>query len=170
MRHLLATAAICAMTLPALTGCGFTPLHAQNTAGLNAPLPAVNINFVQTKAKGATGKKAEFLLLQALNDRMQTGRAAYALDATTTVKRTAIGLRGDDVASRYDMNMRVQYVLRRIDTGDVIERSEVSGVSTFNSPLDPYGTAAATDDATARVSGEVADRLVLRIAKAVRAQ
>ena len=169
MRQLIFTAAICAMTAPALTGCGFTPLHSQNAAGFTAPLPAINVNFAKTRALGATGQKAEFLVLQSLNDRMATGTSGYNLDLTTTLQRTAIGLRGDDVASRYDMRLLVRYVLTRADTGDVIERDEVSAVSTFNSPNDPYGTTAATDDATQRVAGEVADRLALKITKALRA-
>lgn len=170
MKKIIISAAICAMTAPALTGCGFTPLHAQSGAGLQAPLPAVNINFAKTKATGATGQKAEFLMRQALNDRMQSGTAAHNLDMKTTLTRKAIGLRGDDVASRYDMQLSVKYILTRADTGDVIARDEVSAVSTFNSPGDPYGTTAATDDATARVSGEIADRLVLRLSKAIYAQ
>jgi len=169
MKQLILTAAICAMTAGALTGCGFTPLHSQNAAGFNAPLPAINVNFAQTKALGATGQKAEFLMLQALNDRMATGTSGYNLDLTTTLQRAAIGLRGDDVASRYDMQLRVRYVLTDAATGDVIDRDEVSAVSTFNSPNDPYGTTAATDDATQRVAGEVADRLALKLSKALRA-
>lgn len=169
MKQFILSAAICAMTAPALTGCGFTPLHAQNASGLRAPLPAVNLTFVDTKALGATGQKAEFLVRQALSDRMATGTARYNLDLTSRLSRTPIGLRGDDVASRYDMSMSVRYVLTDAATGDVIERDEVSAISTFNSPNDPYGTTAATENATQRVAREVSDRLVLKISKAVRA-
>ena len=170
MRQYILTAAICAMTSPALTGCGFTPLHTQNAAGISAPLPAMTVNFGNTRAIGATGQKAEFLIRQALNDRMATGASAYNLDLTTTLTRVAIGLRGDDVASRYDMRLRVRYVLTHADTADVLDRGLISATSTFNSPNDPYGTTAATDDATVRVAAEVADRLALKTAKAVRAQ
>ncbi len=170
MKQILLTAAICAMTATALTGCGFTPLHAAQASGVRAPLPAINLNFGETKATGATGKKAEFLIRQGLTDRMATGTAAYNLDIATTLRREAVGLRGDDVAARYDMRLAVRYVLRRADTGDVIERSSVSAVSTFNSPSDPYGTTAATDDATQRVANDISDRLVLRLAKALRGQ
>ena len=170
MKRFIISAAICAFTAPALTGCGFTPLHANNGAGFSAPLPAMNLNFAKTKAEGATGKKAEFLIRQALTDRMGTGTSAYNLDLTTSLRRVAIGLRGDDVASRYDMRLDVRYVLTRADNGDVIERDSISAVSTFNSPADPYGTTAATDNATKRVTTEASDRLILKIATAIRAQ
>jgi len=85
-----------------LAACGFTPLHAPTAAG-GAALPNLQLDFSKTTAQGATGSKAEYLIEQAMKNRMAaTGSSPYALELNTSVLRNPIGLRSDDVASRYD--------------------------------------------------------------------
>ena len=162
---------ICAVALsPALASCGFTPLHG-SAAGQSSALPNMPVEFVKTKAKGATGSKAEYLIDQALKSRMMTaGSSPYELAITTTVSQTGVGLRSDDVASRYDLKLKLSYVLTQAASGDVIERNSLQAISTYNAPLDPYGTTAATDNALERASNDAADRLILKVAKTLRAQ
>ncbi|MEE9347289.1 MAG: LPS assembly lipoprotein LptE [Robiginitomaculum sp.] len=152
-----------------LGACGFTPLHSPATSGISAPLPNMAIEFTDTKANGATGDKAEFLIHQALMARMGTGaKSPYSLTLSPTVSRGSIGIRSDDVASRYDLNLVINYVLTETGSDKVIAKDSVRAVSTFNAPNDPYGRIAAQDNAQKRATMEAADRLVLKIAADLR--
>ena len=154
-----------------VSACGFTPLHTPAPgASFEAPLPNMDLQFTQTKAKGATGEKAEFLIRQALTDRMSTGASSpYALKMGSRLYRSSIGIRSDDVATRYDMILDVNYRLVERATGKVVDSGRVKSVSTFNAPTDPYGRTSAQNDAEKRVARDVSDRLILKITKALRA-
>ena len=149
-----------------LTACGFTPLHSQAAA---APLPVVNLDFTNTQAKGATGDKVEFLLRQSLKDRMakagKSGTSPYTLSLNSKLTRRSLGIRVDDVASRFDLTLSVDYALIEAKSGDVLDRGTVRAVSTFGAPTDPYGRTTAQFDAEERVSTEASDLLILKLAR-----
>jgi LPS-assembly lipoprotein len=152
-----------------LGACGFTPLHSPSVSGYNTPLPNMAVNYKDTKAQGATGKKAEFLIRQALTGRMASGATSpYILTLTPKISRSSIGIRSDDVASRYDLNLRVNYVLSHAADNKTIATGAASAISTFNAPNDPYGRTAAQDNAQKRAVQEAVDRLVLKIATDLR--
>lgn len=145
----------------ALTACGFQPLH---TSGSTAPLASMQLEFEQTRAQGEADSRVEFLLRQSLNDRMATGSSPYRLSLRSKLSRSTIGVTSDDIASRYDLTLDVTYILSDINTGDVLTRDDISAISTFGTPRDPYGRTAAQDSAEQRVAAEVADRIALKLA------
>ena len=162
--------ALCFSLAPlTLAACGFTPLHSQAAA---APLPAVNLDFTQTQAKGATGDKVEFLLRQSLKDRMagNSGTSPYSLSLDSKLARRSLGIRVDDVASRFDLTLTVEYRLIETKTGDVLDTGTVRAVSTFGAPTDPYGRTTAQFDAEERVSTEASDLLILKLARYFKTQ
>lgn len=165
----LAIALCFSLTPLTLAACGFTPLHSQSTA---APLPAVNLDFTQTQAKGATGDKVEFLLRQSLKDRMAGNSRAspYTLSLDSKLARRSLGIRVDDVASRFDLTLTVEYRLIETKTGDVLDTGTVRAVSTFGAPTDPYGRTTAQFDAEERVSTEASDFLILKLARYFKTQ
>ena len=151
--------------LAGTSACGFTPLHAPSTVDA-ASIQNLRVDFVNTRARGATGDKVEFLLRQSLNERVgsTTSGSPYTLSLTTVVTRAAIGVRQDDVAARFDLNLRVTYKLLDSATGKVLDRGRINAVSTYGAPGDPYGLTAAQSDAEKRAAREAADLLLLEVA------
>lgn len=147
------------------SACGFTPLHAPNTVGM-AQVQNMRVEFVETDARGATGDKVEFLLRQAMNERIgsTTSASPYTLSLNSRITREAIGVRQDDVASRFDLRLRVSYSLLDSKTGKVLDTGDVNAVSTYGAPNDPYGSTAAQSDAEKRVAREASDLLLLDVA------
>jgi len=142
-----------------LTACGFKPMHAPTAFGGNG-VSMKNIT-VQMQAN----EKIDFLLAQALRDRMGDNRAApYILRITPVSNRKNLGIGADDVASRYDLVMETEFELVEAKTGDIVYRSDVRAISTYGAPRDPYGTVAAQANAEEQVAAETADRIIARLA------
>lgn len=154
--------------IPALSACGFTPLHSTSAS---APLPPLNLDFVYTDASGATGDKIEFLLRQSLKDRMGSAASSpYTLSLDSEVLRSDLGIRSDDVATRFDLSLNVKYTLSDKATGDELDRGSVRAVSTFGAPNDPYGRTTAQFDAEERVASEASDLLIMKLARYFKTQ
>lgn len=150
-----------------LSACGFQPLHMTDSS---APLRAMTLDFGQVKAQGATGDKVEFLLRQSLADRMAAGNSPYVLSLDSSIKRQSLGIRVDDVASRFDLILEVDYQLKDAKTGDVLTEDSVRAVSTFGAPRDPYGRTAAQSNAEERLTAEVTDRMILKLGRYFKSQ
>ena len=104
-----------------LSACGFTPLHA---TGGGASVKNVRVEAVQDD-------EISFLLKQSLRDRISGASPQYTLVLTPKLSRSSLGISADDVASRYDLNLRVDYQLRENKSGKVLMTDRVSAVSTF---------------------------------------
>lgn len=138
------------------SACGFQPLHGGAVGGANG-LSGISVS---------TGEeKIDFQLAQSLRDRMGENSGRYALELQNDLRRSRLGIRADDVASRYDMTLNVDYRLIDTKTGEVMTSGEVSSVSTFGAPDDPYGRNAASADAEARLADDAADRLILELSR-----
>lgn len=165
MKRLILSALFAA---PLLAACGFTPLHSTSAS---APLPALTLDFQETQASGATGDKIEFLLRQSLKDRMSPSAASpYTLTLDSRLTRRSLGIRVDDVASRFDLILVVNYKLIKKSDGELMDRGSVRAISTFGAPTDPYGRTTAQFDAEERVTTEASDRLILNLARYFKTQ
>lgn len=169
MKRILAYAAIIA-SAAFLTGCGFTPLHADLPNKTGASLSGMSLDFVETESQGARGDRLEFLLTQSLKNRMGSASASnpYILELSPKLTRSGIGVRQDDVATRVDLILYVDYVIRDAATGDEIDRGDVTAISTYSAPNNPYTVSAALEDAEERVAREAADRLIFDVARALK--
>lgn len=155
MRPALAASALALL----LTGCGFSPLYAQR--GVTPGLSAIEVDAPQTR----TG----YLLREELDDAFarDLGRpATYRLALKVDEDRRARGLRVDDVASRYEVLLRVDYALLPIGGGATPltqGRAEVS--VTYDSPDQPYAGIAAQTDGQERAANQAAQRIRLDLAR-----
>lgn len=142
-----------------LTACGFKPMHAPTAFG------GTGVSMHNITVQMQANEKIDFLLAQALRDRMGDNRATpYILKITPEKKRRSLGIGADDVASRYDMVLTTEFELVETKTGDVVYRGDVQAVSTFGAPRDPYGTVAAQANAESQVASEAADRIIAKLA------
>lgn len=155
MKRALAALAL-ALALP-LGGCGFTPLYAQ--PGVASSLPAIEVIAPQ----GRVGE----LMREELNDALGRNLAtdpAYRLDLWYRADRLGRGLRVDNVVSRYELVLQVEYRLYDRATNRELRRRRVTSEVTYNNVDDPYAAIAGQQDAEARAAADAARRIHLDLA------
>ena len=155
MRPALAAVAMAVL----VSGCGFSPLYAQRA--VTPGLAAIEVDAPQTR----TG----YLLREELDDafaRDPNRAPAYRLALRVDEDRRARGLRINDVATRYEVLLRVDYAL--IPVGGTLTpltqgRAEVS--VTYDSPDQPYAGISAQTDGQERAATQAAQRIRLDLAR-----
>lgn len=155
MKRALAALAV-VLVLP-LAGCGFTPLYAQ--PGVAASLPAIEVVAPQ----GRVGE----LMREELNDALGRNPAtdpAYRLDLWYRADRVGRGLRVDNVVSRYELVLQVEYRLYDRATNRELRRRRVTSEVTYNNVDEPYAAIAGQQDAEARAAADAARRIHLDLA------
>jgi len=157
MRLLSSSAALGLAAL--LAGCGFTPLYATGT-GVAPALSSIEVRTPETR----TG----YLLREELDDafgRSAGGAPAYLLTVAVQEDRWARGLRVDDVATRYEVALRVDYVLTDRRTRRQLKTGTVNANVTYDSPDQPYSGIAAFADGQQRAATQAAERIRLDLAR-----
>ena len=144
-----------------LSGCGLRPLY--GTSG-DHPTKAALAQVVVAPIDEQSG----WLLRNALVDRLAGTEGAsdprYRLDIRLDDDITRFGLRGDAGATRERRTLRARYQLVEIASGETL----VDATAGFDAGIDitssPYATVAAEQSALERLSAEVADDIVARLA------
>ena len=147
----------------ALAGCGFTPLH--GSSGATAPLANVNIEL--EKSSSVVDNQAGFFVTQRLNDRVgtQSETAPYTLQIKPAYARQRFGLTDADVASRYDISVRANWVLLDAKSGKRLDRGRETSTVTFGAPDGPFGVITADNVGVEQAAKQTADKLVIALAK-----
>jgi LPS-assembly lipoprotein len=156
MRRLAPLAALLALGLSACAG--FTPLYA--TPGLTSSLRDVDVVVPQNRAG--------FLLHEQLDDQLARERdrpARYRLSLTLTERRFPRGLRVNNVASDFELDLRVNYALIDTQTATTLVTG-VAPVSVFYVSADaPYAGIAAQQDAQERAANQAAIQIRLDLSR-----
>jgi LPS-assembly lipoprotein len=153
----LAACALSALAL-GLAGCGFTPLYA--TPGVAPGLGGIEV----ITPEGRTGH----LLAEQLRDEFALGPerpAAYRLNLAVDETRYARGLQVEDVASWYELSVRVSYSLVDIATGATLDAGVVPVSVSYDAVRDPYAGVVAQQDSQERAAREAAVRLRLELSR-----
>ena len=145
-----------------LSSCGFTPMHAP--VGGQSLSAFKNIQIEMVEADDIADSEGTFWLQQALYDRLGTSGGSHILSLEPSFRRSGIGLTADDIASRYDMEVRVKYSLEDVVTGDILDKGTVTAKSTFGSSRDPYSRIPSEKDTLQNVTKTAADRILTRVA------
>jgi LPS-assembly lipoprotein len=138
-------------------GCGFTPLYA--TPGVTPKLASIEV----VRPDGRTG----YLLGQYLEDDLAKNRGEapiYRLTLATHETRVPRGIRVDNVASRYEVDLNTVYTLTEIATKKVITAGKVAVNVTYDSADQPYAGIAAEQDGQDRAAQQAADRIRIDLA------
>lgn len=156
MIRAFAAAALAAAAL-ALGACGFTPLYA--TPGVTPNLAAIEV----VTPEGRTGH----LLAEQLREELAVGarQPAYRLNLAVDEKRYARGLQVEDVASWYELSVRVSYSLVDIATGATAAAGVVPVNVSYDAVRDPYAGITAQQDGQERAAREAATRLRLELSR-----
>jgi LPS-assembly lipoprotein len=157
MRRTLA--GVLAAGMLGLGGCGgFTPLYA--TPGVTPALQSVEVASPQNRMG--------FLLREQINDQLARRLdmpARYRLTLTAEEQRSARGLRVNNVASDFELDLRVNYQLIDTTNGQTLT-SGAAPVTVFYVSADaPYAGIAAQQDAQERAANQAAIQIRLDLSR-----
>jgi len=142
--------------LLALGGCGFQPLYGQ---------PAVTGGMTRISVVAPDGRVG-YLLRESLDDEFGRDKsipAAWRLNMSIGEGRTALGLRPDATAQRYEYDMTVTYTLTEIATGKVAHRGAVTSAISYDSAVQPYAGIAAHQDTQDLLASDLARKIQLEV-------
>ena len=142
-----------------LTGCGLKPLYGGGGSGAAA-------SSLSAVAVGPIDDRAGWLLRNALVDRLggEHDSPSYRLDVVIDDDITRFGIRGDAAAARERRTLRARYQLVAVDTGLVLLDATAGSDAGIDITSSEYATVAAEQTAVERLSQEVADDIVARVA------
>jgi len=150
-------AAVALPALLALGGCGFTPMYA-------APGASAGLQHIEVVApKGRIG----YLMGESLDD--DFGRAKgeaplYRLEIVLTEVRQPHGLNANDVAQRYEFDLKVAYTLTEIATGKAVHAGTIFSNVSYDSAAQPYAGIAAAEDVQDRLASDAAQKVEVQVA------
>jgi LPS-assembly lipoprotein len=152
-------AILAALACAPLAGCGFTPLYA--TPALSPALSSVDVVLPGTSRTG-------FLLKEQLHSELNHDPdepAHYRLSITLNERRSPQGVRVNNVANRYEIDLTANYTLADATTGKVLRVGAVSSEVSYDSADPPYSGVVANQDGEQRVAQEAAIRIRLELAR-----
>ncbi len=153
----LARFAMPLLLLP-LAACGFTPLYA--TPGLTPSLAEVDVVTPQNRVG--------YLLQEQLADELghRAGVAPrYQLTCTARQIRIPRGVRVNNVANRYEMNLTVNYILRTAGGTRVLLQGAAPVIVEYDSPDAPYAGVTAERDGEERAANQAAIQIRLALSR-----
>lgn len=158
-RFAFLTAVLIAVALP---GCSLQPMYAGGAAGAAGQMLA-GVEIAPIKGR------AGWLVANELRDRLSVGRSdagssRYRLEVRLDDELEGLGLLSDDTIGRERRTLRARYQL--VDTADdsiILDATAGSDVG-IDVVSSEYAVIAAEQTALERLAGEVADRVVARLA------
>jgi LPS-assembly lipoprotein len=142
-----------------LGGCTLRPLYAGGGSGHVAQsLSSIRIAPIEGRAG--------WLVRTALEDRLGTtsGEAKYRLEVELDDEITGFGIRRDDAVTRERRTLRARYRLVDASVGTVLVDATAGSDAGIDVVSSEYATVAAEQTALERLSKEIADQIVTRLA------
>lgn len=143
-----------------LPGCGLRPLYGSGGAGpVASALSSVEV--------GPIGGQRGWLVRNALNDRLHResqGAARYRLEVELDDDITGFGVRQDNSITRERRILRARYRLLDAATGSVLLDQSAAADAGIDVAGSEYATAAAEQTALERLTENLADQIVARLA------
>jgi LPS-assembly lipoprotein len=142
-----------------LGGCTLRPLYTGGGSGAVA-------QSLRSISVGPIGGRAGWLVRTALEDRLgaPTGEARYRLEVELDDQITGFGIRRDDAVTRERRTLRARYRLVDASAGTVLLDATAGSDAGIDVVSSEYATVAAEQTALERLSKEVADQIVSRVA------
>ena len=145
--------------LIALAGCTLRPLYGGGSAG---PVAQALRGVAVAPIQGRAG----WLVRTALEDRLGNGHGepAYRLEVELDDDITGFGIRSDNAVTRERRTLRARYRLVEAHAGTVLLDATAGSDAGIDVVSSEYATLAAEQTALERLSVEIADQIVSRIA------
>ena len=154
---LLPACLLCAALL--LGACGLRPLYGGGADGAVA-------QTLQSVAVGPIEGRAGWLVRTALQDRLGGDAASprYRLEVVLDDAISGFGIRRDDSVTRERRTLRARYRLVEAGAGTVVLDATAGSDAGIDVVSSEYATVAAEQTALERLSKEIADQIVARVA------
>jgi LPS-assembly lipoprotein len=142
-----------------LASCGLRPLYSGGGSG-NVAQSLRSVSVAPIKGR------AGWLVRTALEDRLgaQTGQPRYRLEVELDDDITGFGIRSDDAVTRERRTLRARYRLVDAAKGTVLVDATAGSDVGIDAVSSEYATVAAEQTALERLSKEIADQIVTRVA------
>ena len=142
-----------------LGGCGLRPLYSGGGSGQVA-------QSLRSVAVAPIGGRAGWLVRTALEDRLGNGvsNPRYRLEVELDDQITGFGIRRDDAVTRERRTLRARYRLVDAAVGTVLVDATAGSDAGIDVVSSEYATVAAEQTALERLSREIADQIVTRLA------
>lgn len=142
-----------------ISGCSLHPLYAGGGRGQVA-------QALQSVQVAPIGGRAGWLVRTALQDRLGLGRASprYRLEVELDDDITGLGIRRDEVVTRERRTLRARYRLVDASLGTVVLDATAGSDAGIDVVSSEYATVAAEQTALERLSREIAEQIVSRLA------
>lgn len=117
--------------------------------------------------------QAGWLVRNAINDKLSASGSAsplYRLDIRLDDALQGLGILGDDTIARERRTLRARYQLVELSSGAILLDATAGADAGIDVVSSEYATIAAEQRALENLSKEIADRIVTRIALALREQ
>lgn len=137
-----------------LVACGFRPLLSQaDGESVRNQLAAVRV----TGLGGRLGQQLRVALEDNLDPTSSGEPVRYELAIRLRNTSSALAIQLDNTITRYNLALTAGFVLRERDDKEVLYRSSVRRVASYNLRRAPFATLTAKKDAERRAAQEVAD-------------
>lgn len=143
-----------------LTGCGLRPLYGGGGDGKVA-------QALQSVSIAPIAGRAGWLVRTALEDRLGAGKEAsprFRLEVELDDQITGFGIRADNAVTRERRTLRARYRLVDANVGTVLLDATAGSDVGIDVVSSEYATVAAEQTALERLSKEIADQIVSRVA------
>lgn len=145
-----------------LAACGFRPLHGSPAPGRDSPaaqMAAIRIAPLSDRM----GQTMHNLLRDRLNPEGQPGDPAYLLQVRLKASQRELGIRKDETATRANLRLSANFVLRDARTKTVLFKGLASSVSSFNILEDQFATTFSEANAQTRALRALSDDIRTRL-------
>ncbi|MCH2550393.1 MAG: LPS assembly lipoprotein LptE [Alphaproteobacteria bacterium] len=144
-----------------LATCGFEPLHIQkqNTIKLSVFLNRIHVLPIPER----TGQLLRINLTNQLNPKGPSDENDYILSVILSEKKRDLGVRRDATATRTDLIITAEYVLKDIKKGAAIISGTVKSVTSYNILDADFANRSAEEDARRRASLHLSTEISTRL-------
>ena len=155
-----APAAIVAVALSALCGCGWVPLYADPQSGpASAELRAIRVEPISDRI----GQRLELALRNSLNPTGEPTKERYRLQTSLQLSLSALGLISAGTSTIGRVDLTATYRLIDLKDGAVLLTNTVHSQNSFALNPNQYSTEVAEYDAAVRSVVELNDEIVTRL-------
>ena len=142
------------------TCCGYEPIYSKNI-NINKELLSISIKNI----KNRPGQILRNTLLNQLNPERERAIIKYRLIIKIIEEKTSLGYRRDMSATRQDLKITAEYLLKNAKNEEIILDQETSSVASFDVVESVYATLVAENDAREKnlqiISDDIYTNLVI---------
>ena len=142
------------------TSCGYEPIYSKN-ANTNKELLSISVQNI----KNRPGQILRNTLLNQLNPERERVITKYRLIVKLSESQSSLAYRRDKSATRTDLDVTANYLLKDIKNGEILLKQEAKSISSFDVVESVYATLIAEKDVREKnlkvISNDIYTNLVI---------